>query len=231
MSWNQYQQAVEREFPTGSTVTARHGGGIEITVPCKHPGCIPAAVEFKMHMPPDKAKRVFVNKGWRFWGKSTTCPVHSKKKDEQMNDNKAAPITRAFAASTASDLALAAAAPVASEAARESKRLAMFLIEDKFDVKQGAYKDGYSDLKVAKEMGLAETIICDLREQFFGPIKEPREITELREQCAELAEKLETFEREFNASRDAAMVILRGLQDDLKKQNGRLLALVNRNGW
>lgn len=135
MTWNKYRQAVEREFPPGTTVKTAQGGGVEITVPCKHGHT--ETVAFRVHMPPDKAKRVFVNKGWRFWGKSTTCPEHTRKDDQPMPANEGRATLKASLQSTASDVAIKAAEPVASVVAREAKRMAMLLLEEKFDAKNG----------------------------------------------------------------------------------------------
>jgi hypothetical protein len=225
MTWSAYQASIQAAFPKGTQVEKAHGGGVEITVPCKEGHSVTQG--FKMHMPPDKAKQVFANKGWRFWGTRTTCPDHSKK-DEPMDQGK----LKAAANSTTSDIALVSKAePVASASAREAKRMAILLIEEKFDVGRGAYRDGHSDLKVAREIGLSEEAVATLRDDLFGPIKEPAEITELREKTAEFETKIETFQREAQASHDAAMALLRSMNEEVGAMKRRLLALVSRNGW
>lgn len=234
MSWNQYEKQVLGHFPAKSKIASLHGGGVAITVPCKHPGCTPAPVEFKMHMPGDAAKRVFANKGWRFWGKATTCPTHSQKqKDEAMptNDNSKPRLSAVQSRAQASDTALMAAEPFASVQAREAKRMAMLALDEQFDVAKGCYKNQYSDLKVAKEMGLSEETVIGLREEFFGPIKEPAEITELRERCAAFEAKIDGFEKQAIASHAAALEQLKGMREECSKMTGRLAALVHRNGW
>jgi hypothetical protein len=229
MTWIKYQRAIEAEFPPGTQVRQAHGGGVEITVPCKHGHEITES--FKMHMPPDKAKKVFANKGWRFWGKSTTCPEHTRK-DDRMPANDSRTTLRAVANSTASEIALGfAVAPIASEEAKVAKRMAIMLLEDKFDAKGGRYKDGFSDLKVAKEVGLAEAAVSEIREEFFGPIREPAEIGELREKLAALQAQADGFEREWEASQKAAREKLNGMIESIAATGRKLAAMVARNGW
>lgn len=232
MSWNQYRKTFEHHFPPGVMLDSVHGGGVRVSVPCKHPRCQPEPVEFKQHMPADRAKKVFTNRGWRFWGKATTCPEHSKKKDEPMNDNQSkARLTPVQRNAQASDLTLAAAEPVASVAAREGTLMAIMLLMDKFDAAKGAYKDSYNDLKVAKECGISEAKVAEERERLFGPIKEPAEITELRERCSALQAKIDDFEHQANASHAAALEVLTTMKAECSKMTGRLAAVVQRNGW
>jgi hypothetical protein len=231
MSWNQYEKMVLAHFPRGTKVKPTHGGGVEIAVPCKHHGCSPPPQPFKMHMPGDAAKKVFANKGWRFWGAKTTCPEHSRKDDQPMPNSPRLDPTKI---ANASDIALTAGTlpqAVASVQAREAKRMVLLLLDEQFDAAKGAYKNGYSDLKVSKELGLSEETVSNLREEFFGPIREPAEITEFREKAVAFGERIDAVEREVQASHAAATEILKGMRDDWTKMTGRLAALVNRNGW
>lgn len=227
-TWNQYKVAVEREFPAGTECAQTHGGGVEITVPCKNGHMV--TERFKLHMPGPQAKKVFVNKGWRLWGTKSVCPEHNRKDDKTMEKVIPQPEERVEAQPAASPTPKLAL-PVASVEAREAKRMAVLLLDEKFDTAKGAYRDGYSDLKVAREIGLAEAAVADLRDNLFGPIREPAEITELREKTALLETKIGEFERERTAAHDASGALLRGLNEEVVTMKRRLAILCQKNGW
>lgn len=97
------------------------------------------------------------------------------------------------------------AAPSASDRARLAKREAMDLLALAFklapDGKSGTYQDSYSDIRIAKETGLSEATVKELREEFYGPLGEPNEVGIVRAELAHarriFAEKMAECEKEI----------------------------------
>lgn len=93
----------------------------------------------------------------------------------------------------------------ATDKARAAKRDAMESLTLSFklapDGKTGTYSDGYSDAKIAKETGLSEKAVGDLREEFFGPLGMPDELGIIQAELAHAkrngAEKMAAHEAEI----------------------------------
>lgn len=75
--------------------------------------------------------------------------------------------------------------PVAGAALRK----VFALLEDHFDVEVGAYKNDYTDERIAKETDISRDAVKNYRINAFGKIKPPSEIHILRQELREL----ETF--------------------------------------
>lgn len=110
----------------------------------------------------------------------------------------------------------------ASEAARNAKRLAMIALEDLFV--DGRYKTGASDEKIAKDCGISTVKVAEIREEFFGPIKEPNEIASARAELATLENRIATFERDAAKTVDEWRTLV-------SSHRQRLADLIKRNGW
>ncbi len=115
-----------------------------------------------------------------------------------------------------------------SEAARAARRLATLLLEEKFDVATGQYRDGYTDEKVAKETGAALAFVFKRREDDFGPLKVPGDLQDCRDEIARIRlaaeQQLEAIEID---NRQKIGLIVR----DLDNCVNRIETLVRRNGW
>ncbi len=115
-----------------------------------------------------------------------------------------------------------------SDAARTARRLATLLLEEKFDVATGQYRDGYTDEKVAKETGAALAFVFKRREDDFGPLKVPGDLQDCRDEIARIRlsaqQQLEAIEVE---NRQKIGLIVR----DLDNCVNRIETLVRRNGW
>lgn len=125
----------------------------------------------------------FANQGWRL-GKRPICPACAKATKHKEPAMKAAPSTPAT--------------PPTPDA-RAQRRDAHALIELTFDIAKGAFKDGYSDARIATETGVAEKWVKQRREDEFGPLKRPDEITELREQLADAEKSVAALKARFDA--------------------------------
>lgn len=102
--------------------------------------------------------------------------------------------------SNVSKLTPATAQKVPSDDARKARRYVYMALEDYYDDKAHAYKDGQTDAKVAAEAGTSESVVTEIRERDFGPLKPPSELEELREElsaakalCASLEDRLEVL--------------------------------------
>lgn len=91
------------------------------------------------------------------------------------------------------------AEPVPSFDARAARREAHDLIAITFDIAAGQYRDEYSDQRIAKETGVSLDWVKQRREEEFGPLKEPQEFRELRDQIAAMNERIASLVNEATA--------------------------------
>lgn len=114
--------------------------------------------------PPDQLKRHFTIRGWAL-DRKVTCPsCIATNKLKKQEDRKVIHMTQA----------------ANTEAAKRNKRNVIIALEDYFDDKSMCYKSGHSDESVARELNLASSFVIGVREEFYGKLSEPQEITELR---------------------------------------------------
>lgn len=111
-----------------------------------------------------------------------------------------------------------------SDEARTARRLATMLIEEKFDVGGGFYRDGYTDKKVADETGVAEHFVTKRREEDFGPMKEPPEIARARNELDALTKRVKELETH-------CAKVVEGMVSDIAAHRQRLANLILKNGW
>jgi hypothetical protein len=95
-----------------------------------------------------------------------------------------------------------------SAAALKRQRQMFALLDEHFDTEEGAFEQGWSDAKIAKDTGLSESVVTQAREAAYGPIKvnpallsAGREVAELRakmaKDLADLAGMIEQTKAEF----------------------------------
>jgi uncharacterized protein YdaU (DUF1376 family) len=77
-----------------------------------------------------------------------------------------------------------------SAAALKRQRQMFVLLDEHFDVDDGAFEQGWSDARVAKETGLAENVVIQAREAAYGPIKVNPAFVSAGREVAELKTKL-----------------------------------------
>lgn len=175
------------------------GDGTVARVECAAPGCS-TADQWRINgrLPPAGiVKTHFTRRGWEI-SRKATCPACQRKPKMAVTTPDAAPTKPANAA--------LASVSKSTEAALEAKQLTMMALMDSYDAARKTYKNGKTDKSIGVDCGIAETMVKQIREEFFGPLSVPDEVQALRDEAA-LAMKAAT---------------------DLTK---RLDALCLRNGW
>lgn len=152
---------------------------------------------------PQTAIPKIIQIGWGVDGKLTcpACVVLRKRKHLKIvGDNtvaeKVSPMIKA----------VEQAFPNASEAARENKKLVWLDLLDCFDGKLGCYREGYTDKSVADKYSVAEAVVKNIREEFYGPLKPPSEV-------------------------EALLGEIRGMQQGLDGLKKRIEAVIIKQGW
>jgi hypothetical protein len=79
-----------------------------------------------------------------------------------------------------------------SPAARKSLAKATRLLSEYFDEEAGAFRDGWSDDAIAKEVGLSESAVAEWREDSFGPLQVPPELARLEAEMLKVQKKVQT---------------------------------------
>jgi hypothetical protein len=110
-----------------------------------------------------------------------------------------------------------APAPTPTPAAGRARRLVYMALEDDYDEVKKAYRPGKSDARIAKECGVAEALVKNIREESYGPLAVPSELEAFRR-------LIEQFRKDAAAAHEAAV----SAAADLERQ---LAAIVKKNGW
>lgn len=126
-------------------------------------------------VPPERVRKYYLAKGWSLAGRPRCPACQSRKKEPK-------PMA------TVTNIEPKATAPIAAntDAARKNKRLVIVTLEDCYNETKRRYNDGHSDATVAKELDLVPGFVALVREEFYGKMAEPSEITELRAKLSEL---------------------------------------------
>lgn len=110
--------------------------------------------------PPSKARQVVERRGWRVskkWKHAKCLECRRKRAAEQAADDAMTNGTQS-----------------------RGLRRTILLLEEHFDEQAKPYEAGWSDERIAKEIGMSEDFIAGVRENCYGPLEDPR-IAELRE--------------------------------------------------
>jgi hypothetical protein len=124
------------------------------------------AMRAKANMPAEAVATMFRNRGWKVdaRGKNAICGKC------QMTKSTTGP----------------------SPAARKSLAKATRLLSEYFDEEAGAFRDGWSDDAIAKEVGLSESAVAEWREDSFGPLRVPPEMARLEAEMLKVQKKVQT---------------------------------------
>lgn len=77
-------------------------------------------------------------------------------------------------------------APKITQVTGVALRKVFQLLEDRFDVDAGCYRNDYSDERIAKETGVSPAAVKQYRTQAFGKIKPPTEMAVLQQELREI---------------------------------------------
>lgn len=168
-------------------------------------------------MPPDVILNHLKRKGWHIGKKSNqhVCPDHPKEK----------PVPEAKTQSIVE--VNTPTSPVLSDLARKAKRDAIAWLDEAFNVEAGSYRSGVDDKTISAEVGLSVAAVADLREQFYGPIKVPKELQDFAARLDAVELTANYLKAEAQSMIDAVDKLLKEINED----RGSLGKLVTNNGW
>ncbi|WP_226018461.1 hypothetical protein [Novosphingobium sp. FKTRR1] len=141
--------------------------GLTIHVPCEK-GQHTVDVRMEPGVNPDAVVKRMLAMGWTV-GSKPTCPACSKTRRPKEEGPMPAVSTKS------------AQAPMQpSPTMFKAQRVVCTALEEHFDEKAGAYRAGHTDATIAKEAGCSEVYVKQFRENAFGKLHEPQELTEIR---------------------------------------------------
>jgi hypothetical protein len=150
---------------------------------CKHCGET-YEMNLATHLPPDQIVKKVRTLGWLDKSKAWTCdkcinhsdtPLEIIKEGAIINDE----IKRIFAPVSRSETPALPKPDSMVKPTYRQIRKAMALIEGNFDVDNGTWLEGWSDDKLAEEVGIARNVAFMMREDAFGALKRPPELDQL----------------------------------------------------
>lgn len=198
-----WPKAVAQRLGLGGEIdftTARVGQTLHI--PCAKGRHI-VDVPVKPGSNPDAIAKMMLHKGWTI-GRKMACPEHRRKSERPQ-------------ATGPQPMEETKPRPTPSDAAKKAHRMLMMALEDYYDDATKQYKDGYSDTRLAAEIGCSEQHVRETREQYFGPLAVPNDVAEFRSAL----DKLRAEAGQMTAS----------IAKSLQSMEQRLDRLCKRNGW
>lgn len=151
--------------------------------------------------PPEMMDKKFVQKGWELDPNvCPTCVVKRKKakaaaKKEQ---TKMTTMTKPNGTLSNDPVLKAVSADTHKATAKMHQLLSLH-----FDADEGRFAEGWSDERISKESGISLIHVTEVRNIAYGELKEPEEITALRNEIKSLneliGETLVTAQKEVNA--------------------------------
>lgn len=154
--------------------------------------------------------------GWET-GKRLVCPECQQKRRKPKEEVKVV--------ETVNAPMVAEATP--SDAAKKAKRLVYMALEDYYDDGKKAYKPGWTDDRIAKEVGCAEAFVARIREDDFGPVGVPPELEAFRKEVEAAA----AVEEEARVRAEIAAKLAGDAKEGVRALEARLNAMAVKNGW
>lgn len=102
-----------------------------------------------------------------------------------------------------------------SPAALKSQAKMFAMLSEYFDAETGQYADGWSDARIARDVGMAESYVAEAREAAHGPLREHPAIEQAKADLAALRGKT-----------DRDIVEMRQMLDQMSQDFGRAVAEV-----
>lgn len=155
-------------------------------------------IKLSKNLPPEQRAKKHEQAGWQRHGRQTMrCPMCKKSAqggDQSMTNQKHA---NTKGAANAPDMTA------------QQWRNIIIALEAYFDSRSGKYTNGYSDEKVASEIGVQERQVKNIRREAYGDIAVPQAvidaeaaISETEHELAKLRERLSTLESRTYEARD-----------------------------
>lgn len=177
--------------------------------------------------PPNIIHKHFKTKGWEV-AKRPTCPIcqsSKKRKPAMTKPSTVTPISSAVTVAPSVD---------AKAARREAHdRIAIY-----FNIEKGSYSDGYSDMRIAEETGVAVAWVKQRREEEFGQLKVPSEIQEIVNEVSKLHSELNEVKHKYQRALedfkfmfDEECTSLKRATDAYMDVHKKLTDVCKRNGW
>lgn len=164
-------------------------------------------------LPTDIIAKKVRAKGWQLHKSGHVCPLH---KDEKMTDLK-------------STTAIVPPAVVpASDKARVARREAILILADVFDVEKGQFRGKDNDASVANAVNLSTEAVSKLREEFYGPLKEPGELHLFRSQLVAAKASIDSLEQKWAKDHREQFEAMRR---DIRTIGDNLAKTASANGW
>lgn len=144
-------------------------------------------------VPPERIRKYFIGAGW-LMKRRASCP--------KCNEKKGNTVTKTEVGKPVKPLPLLPSEAKATEAAKAARREAHDRIAVYFDIPNGSYTDGYSDQRIAEETGVAVAWVKQRREEEFGVIKMPKEISDLYVRANEIEIALMDVKNKYQSALD-----------------------------
>lgn len=182
-------------------------------------------VDFKLNgrAPSEFVAKQLIKAGWTI-GNKLSCPEHSQPKKKKPAKRPAKKKQETQPMPSLASTPTPSPEPEATDSARQAKRRAMDWLSESFTASTGRYAEGVTDATIAKETGISEAKIKELREEFYGPLKEPAEIAEMRGELQALRDRLQDAETQFTS-------VVSRLVTDVSEQQRKLEKMCKANSW
>jgi len=162
------------------------------------------SVNFNALPPPEMLDKKFAQKGWEL--DPNVCPACTIKKKTAKalakKEQKAMTVTTTNAKPNGTLADNPVLKAVSADTHKATAKMHQMLSLH-FDVDEGKYADGWNDERISKESGISVIHVSEVRTIAYGEIKEPEEITLLRNEIKSLndliGETLIAAQKEVNA--------------------------------
>ena len=159
------------------------------------------SVNFTSLPPPEMLDKKFVQKGWETDPNvCPTCVIKRKSAKAAAKKEQIKMTTNAKPTGTLSDNPVLKT--ISADTHKATAKMHQ-LLSLHFDAEEGRFSDEWNDERVSKESGISITHVTEVRNIAYGEIKEPEEITKLRNDIKALneliSETLIAAQKEVNA--------------------------------
>jgi hypothetical protein len=147
---------------------------------CKHCGET-HEMNLASHMPPDQLVKKIRILGWVDRKKAWTCDKCRDHADTEITKegSMSDEIRRVFTPVVVPTTPPPARPEGNAKPTYRQIKKAMDLIAGNFDVENGAWLEGWSDARLAEEVGIERNVAFLMREDAFGPLRRPAELDQL----------------------------------------------------